>query len=94
MSLELGIPTAASVPHSVLNGFKNLVGIAIAIYYPLKQAQTLIDVIKDPSKLAALQSSAPATATAAPQETSKPVEEEKEIEVDEDLGGMFGDEDY
>ncbi|CAG9333420.1 unnamed protein product [Blepharisma stoltei] len=94
MSLELGIPTAASVPHSVLNGFKNLVGIAISIDYPLKQAQTIIDVIKDPSKLAALQAAPTATTTAAPQETSKPVEEEKEVEVDEDLGGMFGDEDY
>jgi len=52
----------------------------------LSQAQIIIDIIKDPSKLAILQSSlVPAAAAATPQETSKPVEEEKEVEVDEDL---------
>jgi len=93
MSIELGIPTAASVPHSILNGFKNLVGMAIVLDYPVKQAQTLLEVIKDPSKLAAL--SAPTQATTAPKEVGKPAEEEKEEEVDEDVGGLFGaEEDY
>lgn len=90
LSLEIGIPTAASVPHSIMNGFKNLVGVAIAIDYPLKQAKTLLEVIKDPSKLAALQA-APATTTSAPKEVAKPVEEE-EKEIDEEVGGLFGEE--
>jgi len=94
MSIELGIPTAASVPHSLLNGFKNLVGMAVTLDYPLKQAQTLLEVIKDPSKLAALSASKPGTT--APKEVAKPVEEEKaEEETNEDVGGLFGaEEDY
>jgi len=30
MSLTIGVPTTASAPHSLLNGFKNLVAISIA----------------------------------------------------------------
>jgi large subunit ribosomal protein LP0 len=92
LSIEVGIPTTASVPHSIVNGFKNLVAVAFAAGYNFKEGQGLLDVLKDPSKLAAM--AAPTTTAAAT--TAAPVKEEK-VEDEEagiDMGGMFGDDDY
>lgn len=93
LSIEIGVPTAASAPHSVVNGFKNLVALAFGGNYGFKQGQGLIDVLKDPSKLAV---SAPvASSTAAPAQTAEKKEEVKEEEdAGIDMGGMFGDDDY
>lgn len=52
LSLALGVPTEASVPHSVANGFKNLVALAMGADYTFAQAETLIAMIKDPSAFA------------------------------------------
>jgi large subunit ribosomal protein LP0 len=38
LSLGLGIPTQASAPHSILNGFKNLVCISVMTDYTFPQA--------------------------------------------------------
>merc|ERR1712080_222352 len=54
--LQIGYPTIVSVPHSILNGFKNLLAIAAVTDVTLKE------YLADPSKFAAL---APAAATAA-----------------------------
>merc|ERR1711976_269681 len=61
LSLALGVPTEASVPHSVANGFKNLVALALGADYSFDQAATLIAMIKDPS---AFVSAAPVAAAA------------------------------
>ncbi|KAB7498516.1 60S acidic ribosomal protein P0 [Armadillidium nasatum] len=89
-SLAIGYPTIASVPHSVVNGFKNLLAIAAATDITFRQAEALKDFLKDPSKFA---SAAPVAAAVevkeAPKQEAKKVEEPEE-ESDEDMGfGLF-----
>ena len=94
LSIEIGIPTTASAPHSVVNGFKNLVALAFGANYSFKEGQGLLDVLKDPSKLAALAAptaGATTTGAAAAKEEKK---EEQEEEAGIDMGGMFGDDDF
>jgi len=87
--LEIGYPTIVSVPHSILNGFKNLLAIAAVTDVTFKEAETLKEYLADPSKFAAL---APAAATAAvveeKVEEAKP--ESSEEDSDADMGfGLF-----
>ncbi len=43
-SLELGYPTLASIPHSVINGYKNVLAVSIATDYdfPLAEKVTFL----------------------------------------------------
>merc|ERR1712121_317297 len=66
VSLAMGYPTIASVPHVIVNGFKNLLAIAASTEVEFKEAETIKEFLKDPSKFAA--------ATSA---TDAPVEEVK-----------------
>lgn len=90
--LNIGYPTIASAPHSIADGFKNLLAIAAETEVEFKQAETIKEYIKDPSKFAAAVSvAAPAaaasTAAAAPVEAKK---EEEPEESDDDMGfGLF-----
>jgi large subunit ribosomal protein LP0 len=60
VSLAIGYPTVASAPHSIANGFKNLLALAAVSDVDFKQAETIKEFIKDPSKfVAAAVSSAP-----------------------------------
>lgn len=79
LSMACGIPTQASVPHSIANGFKNLVALALAADYTFDQADMLIKMIKDPSAYA---SAAPVAAAAVAETAAAPVEEEEEEEDD------------
>jgi large subunit ribosomal protein LP0 len=45
VSLAIGYPTVASVPHSVVNGFKKLLAIAAVTDYSFKEAQTLKEIL-------------------------------------------------
>lgn len=94
LSLGLAYPTKVSAPHLVLNGFKNLVALAAASDLSFKQAEKMLDMIKDPTKYAAV------AAAAAPKQEAKKEdkkeaapakkEEKKEEEEDEDAGGFGG----
>jgi len=89
LSLAIGYPTIASAPHSIVNGFKNLLAIAAATDVDFKEAQTIKEYLADPSKFAAV-----AATTAAPAAEEKKEEEakkeESEEESDEDMGfGLF-----
>ncbi|CAG5053813.1 unnamed protein product [Parnassius apollo] len=92
LSLAIGYPTVASAPHSVANGFKNLLAIAAVTEVEFKEATTIKEFIKDPSKFAAV-AAAVAPAAAAPaaekkEEEKKP--EKEESESDDDMGfGLF-----
>lgn len=46
LSLAIGYPTVASAPHSIANGFKNLLAIAAATEVEFKEAQTIKEFIK------------------------------------------------
>lgn len=53
LSLAMGYPTIASAPHSIANGFKNLLAIAAVTEVEFKQAETVKEFLKDPSKFVA-----------------------------------------
>lgn len=87
--LQVGYPTIASVPHSIANGFRNLLAIAATTDVEFKEATTIKEYIKDPSKFAAAAPvAAAATTAAAPKKEEK--KEESEEEEDDDMGfGLF-----
>ena len=93
VSLAIGYPTLASAPHSLVNGFKNLLAIAAATEIEFKEAATVKEFLKDPSKFAAAAAaSAPAAggaAAPAAAAAAAPAEESEE-EEDDDMGfGLF-----
>jgi len=90
ISLQIGYPTVASVPHSIINGFKNVAAVCLEADIDIKEIAQIKEYLADPSKFAA----AAAAAAPAAQEESKPKEEEKkeesEEESDDDMGfGLF-----
>jgi len=89
--LTIGYPTIASAPHSIANGFKNLLAIAATTEVEFKEATTIKEYIKDPSKFAAA-TAAPvaAAASAAPAAKEEAKKEESEEGSDDDMGfGLF-----
>lgn len=52
LSLAIGYPTIASAPHSIANGFKNLLAVAAVTDVTFKEAETVKEYLKDPSKFA------------------------------------------
>jgi len=89
VSLEIGYPTMASAPHSIVNSMKNLLAVAAVTDITFKEAEMIKEYLADPSKFAvaapaaaAASSDAPAAAAAAPKEESE--------EEDDDMGfGLF-----
>jgi len=90
LSLAISYPTIASVPHSVVNGMKNLLAVAAVTDISFKEAEMLKAFLADPSKFAAAAPVA-AAAEAAPAAAAKKEESEEE-EEDDDMGfDMFGE---
>merc|ERR1711892_1063272 len=88
LSLAISYPTIASVPHSVVNGMKNLLAVAAVTDISFKEAEMLKEFLADPSKFAAAApaAGAPAPAAAVKEES----EEEEDDEEDDDMGfGLF-----
>ncbi|KIW41150.1 60S acidic ribosomal protein P0 [Exophiala oligosperma] len=92
ISLAANYPTLPSVIHSLVNGYKNLISVALEVDYSWEAIEELKDRIANPDKYA---SAAPAAAAAssggaapaAAKEEEK--EEEKEESEDEGFGGLF-----
>merc|ERR1712156_263667 len=78
VSLAISYPTIASVPHSVVNGMKNLLAVAAVTDISFKEAETLKEFLADPSKFAAAAAAAPAAAAKEPEPESE--------EEDDDMG--------
>jgi len=91
VSLSIGYPTAASAPHSIANGFRNLLAVAAATDINFKEAEEMKEILADPSKLAALTAAASAAAPAAAETKAEAKKEEsEEEESDDDMGfGLF-----
>jgi len=86
--LEIGYPTVASVPHSIVNGMKNLLAVAAVTDITFKEAEMVKAYLADPSAFAAAAPAAAAATEAAPAAAAA-VEEEEEDE-DDDMGfGLF-----
>lgn len=91
LSLKIGYPNIASVPHSIVNGMKNCMALAAVTDITFKAAETMKEFLADPSKFAAL-AAAPAAVGggAAAPEKKEEKEEEPEDESDGDMGfGLF-----
>merc|ERR1712113_758888 len=93
VSLAIGCPTVASAPHSIVNGFKNLLAVAAVTEIEFKEAQTVKEYLKDPSKFAAIAAAAApaaAEAKAAPAAEKKEEKKEESESDDDDMGfGLF-----
>jgi len=84
VSLKIGYPTLASAPHSLVNGLKNLIAVALVTDIEFKAAEMAKEYLKDPSKFV---SAAPVAKEASPAKESK--KEEKE-DSDEGSGDDMG----
>merc|ERR1712062_256905 len=87
LSLAINYPNVASVPHSIVNGMKNLLAIAAATEITFKEAETVKAFLADPSAFAAVAAAAAAPAAAA---AAAPPPKEESEEEDDDMGfGLF-----
>jgi large subunit ribosomal protein LP0 len=99
IGLRVGHPTIASIPHSVANAYKKIVGISMATSYTFKGTEKIKKLLEDPEALAAALASAaaPAGSAAAPSKAAEVKEEAKaeakkdESEEEMGAGGLFGD---
>jgi len=87
LSRSVGIPTAAALPHILIDGFKNIIGAVLESDYSFKQLDNIRNALKNPG------ASAPApAAVAAPAAAAAPAPKKVEEEEDADMGmGLFGD---
>merc|ERR1712107_699132 len=84
VSLQIGYPTIASAPHSIVNSMKNLLAVAAVTDITFKEAEMIKEYLADPSKFAA---AAPAAAASDAAPAAAAEEEEDE---DDDMGfGLF-----
>ncbi|KAK8827755.1 hypothetical protein WA577_007302 [Blastocystis sp. JDR] len=95
LSLAIGYPTLASLPHSINNAFRKLVAIVIAegMNYSFEKAEPFKAFLADPSAFAVAAAPAAADAAAPAAEEKKEEEEEEEEDVDMSGGGLFGGDD-
>jgi len=90
LCLALNYPTAASVPHSIMDAYKNMLAIGLACKdYSWENLGKVKEILADPSAFAA--AAAPAAGGAAPAAAAEAEpEEEEEEESSAAAGGMFG----
>jgi len=86
ISLSLGLPTTASIPHSILNAYKNLLSISVETNYVFDQAKLVKEMVENPDQFV--------QQTTTTKETEKETEKEPEPEpepepeqVKEESGG-------
>merc|ERR1712108_15424 len=90
LSLSIGYPTIASVPHSIVNGMKNCMAIAAVTDITFKEAEMMKEYLADPSKFASAVAAAPAAAAGAAPAAEAKKEESAAEESDDDMGfGLF-----
>jgi len=93
ISLAIGFPTAASLPHSVASAFKKLLAISLVTDIEFEQSKKIKALLSDPAALAAAQAAAAGASSssssgAAPKDEKPKVEEKpkKKEESEQDLG--------
>jgi len=93
ISLEIGYPTQASIPHSIAAAFRTCVAVAVELEgYTFAEAKAYKDYIANPSAFAAAApaAAAPAGGAAAKAAPAKVVEEAVDPLAGGGMGGMFG----
>ncbi|XP_002154455.3 large ribosomal subunit protein uL10 [Hydra vulgaris] len=91
VSLAIGYPTAVSVPHSIVNGFKNVAAVCLEADISIPQIAKIKEYLADPSKFAVAAAPVAAPAAAAPAAAKKEeVKKEESEPSDDDMGfGLF-----
>jgi large subunit ribosomal protein LP0 len=87
LSLGLGYPSLAALPHSVMNAYKNLVAVCLGTDYLFEQAKALKERVENPDAFAVAAPTAAAT-SAAPV-AAAPAEPSSESEPEEEMGDLF-----
>jgi len=86
LSLAINFPTMASVPHSILNGYKKLLAIAVGTDYSFPLAEKAKAYLANPSAFAVAAPASPKKGVASPAKAKEVAKEES----DEDMGfGLF-----
>lgn len=93
LSLAISYPTLAAAPHMFINGYKNVLAIAVTTDYSFPQAEKVKEYLADPSKFAVAAAPVAAASGSAPAAAAAKVEEKKDEpaeESDDDMGfGLF-----
>jgi len=85
VSLQIGYPTIASVPHSIVNGYKKVLSVCVEMDYTFKQAEKIKAYLANPSAFAT--AAAPAAKSSKDDKKETPKEEKKEEEEEDgDMG--------
>lgn len=93
LCLGANYPTIVSLPHSIINAYKNVLAVAVETDYTFPLAEKVKAYLADPSAFAA--AAAPAAEEAKEETKEAAKEEEEEEESDEEMGmGLFGDDDF
>jgi len=87
LSLGLSYPSLPAFPHVILNGYKNLVAIALGTDYVFEQAKSIKERVENPEAFA---SATPVVATTTTTSAPVVVEEEEEEEEEAEMGDLFG----
>lgn len=88
IGLATGMPNRASVPHMVINAFKNILAVAVQTDISLPQADKIKEYLADPGKFAAAAApttSAPAVSSSSSAAPAPAAEPEEEFS----MGGLF-----
>lgn len=93
ISLAIGYPTKASIPHSFARAFRAICAIAVETEYTFDEVKQYKDLLSDPEALAKMQAAAAAAAGGAATADAAPVEEEAEEEEEEAQFDLFDDDD-
>jgi len=99
IGLRVGYPTIATIPHSVANAYKKIVGVSMATSYTFKGTEKIKKLLEDPEALAAAlasasgpaQGSAPVKVAAEVKEDAKVEAKKEESEEEMGAGGLFGE---
>jgi len=89
-SLAIGYPTVASVPHSVVNAFKNVAAVCLEADIDIPQIAAIKEYLADPSKFAVAAAPVEAAPAADDKKVEAKKEESEESGSDDDMGfGLF-----
>ncbi|KAL5987923.1 ribosomal protein P0 (A0) (L10E) [Asimina triloba] len=88
LSLAISYPTLAAAPHMFVNGYKNVLAVAIATDYSFPQAEKVKEYLQDPSKFAVAAPVAAADTSGSDPAPTKEEEKKEEPaeESDDDMG--------
>ncbi|XP_024283399.1 60S acidic ribosomal protein P0 [Oncorhynchus tshawytscha] len=88
--LEIGYPTLASIPHTIINGYKRVLAVAVETDYSFPLADKVKAYLADPTAFAVAAPVAVAETAAAPAASKEEAKEESEEGSDDDMGfGLF-----